>query len=137
MKREVSAGGIIVRKNGDVLLLKDASGAWTFPKGLIDDGETAEAACEREVKEETGLDIVIIQPLDTIEYFFTRDELVYKTVDYFLCRYEGEADPTPQKEEGISEVRWFSFEEAVNIIGYPKTNKNLLMQAIASLNPVR
>lgn len=134
MKREVSAGGVIVRKNKDVLLLKDMNGAWTFPKGLIDDGETPEKACVREVKEEVGLDVTISQRIDTIEYFFTRDELIYKTVDYFLCRYDGDAIPTPQKEEGITEVKWVPFEEAIKIIGYPKTNKALLEKAKALIS---
>lgn len=32
---------------------------WVFPGGGIDDGETPEEACVRELKEETGLDCVI------------------------------------------------------------------------------
>jgi len=36
---------------------------WNFPGGQVEAGETAEAACIREVKEETGYDVKIVRLL--------------------------------------------------------------------------
>ncbi len=56
----IFAGGCIFNDNGDVLLQKRGdSNLWGFPGGAIELGETPEAAAIREVKEETGLDVIV------------------------------------------------------------------------------
>lgn len=55
MKKELSAGGVVVRKKGNawqVLLLKDMNDNWTFPKGLIEKGENPPSAAKREIADE-------------------------------------------------------------------------------------
>lgn len=58
--RVLAADGVVVR-DGRVLLLKrdhePCEGRWVLPGGLVEQGETARAACEREVAEEVGLDV--------------------------------------------------------------------------------
>mgnify|MGYP001578051920 CR=1 FL=1 len=133
MKNEVSAGGVIVKGN-EVLLLRDMNGNWTFPKGLVDAGETPEQAVVREAAEEVGLAVVVKAPLTSIEYWYQREgEKIHKTVHYFLCALEKDAEPKPQTDEGISEVRWVPIEEAMKIIGYPKTNRAVLEKTIKAL----
>ncbi len=41
---------------------------WVLPKGKLDDGETARAAAEREVLEETGHDVEVHEFLGTLVY---------------------------------------------------------------------
>lgn len=130
MKTEISAGGIVVRKyrgSWRVLLLKDMNSVWTFPKGLIEKDEELIAAAQREISEEVGLNKVkFLTEIDKIHYFYQRDGLISKNVHYYLFLTESRETLKPQKEEGISEAKWFSFEEAAKIIGYPKTNLALL-----------
>lgn len=137
MKTEISAGGVIVRKKNsawEVLLIKDMNGNWTFPKGLIDRGESPEAAAIREIREETAMgDVTIERSLKTITYFYNRSGLIKKTVHYFLCKTNGNEKLTAQKEEGISDVRWYHIDTASDVIGYPKTNSVLLKEAKAAL----
>jgi len=56
------AGACII-SDGKILLVqeshKEARGLWSFPLGHIEDGETEAVAAVREVKEETGYDIVL------------------------------------------------------------------------------
>jgi 8-oxo-dGTP diphosphatase len=58
----------LILKDGKILMVKQhvQRGAivWTFPGGGIEEGETAEQACHREVKEETGYDIKILDLID-------------------------------------------------------------------------
>ena len=88
MKKEISAGGVIIKRSGkivQVLLIKDMNGNWTFPKGVVEKGESHEDAAKREIFEETGLkNIILIQKLSPIHYAYQRNGLIHKTVHYFL-----------------------------------------------------
>lgn len=56
----VFAGGVVFDERGCVLLQKrGGSGKWGFPGGAIELGETPEEAAIRELKEETGLDVMV------------------------------------------------------------------------------
>jgi 8-oxo-dGTP diphosphatase len=131
MKREQSAGGIIVRSAGgawDVLIVQDANNAWTFPKGKMDDGETFEEAARREIQEEVGLtDLVMREPLPVIGYVYRRNGLISKSVQYYIFESNGNEPLVSQTEEGIHNAAWTPIEHAINIVGYPKTNKPLLL----------
>ena len=73
MPVERSAGAIIFRKEkGNIyyLLLHYEAGHWDFPKGNIEKGEKSEETAQREIKEETGLEIIpekILNSWDLIE----------------------------------------------------------------------
>lgn len=133
MKTEISAGGVVVRKNmsvWEVILIKDIYESWTFPKGRVEEGETPIVAANREVSEEVGLtNLKLITELTPVQYVFTRGSLVKKTVHYFLFLYKGNKVPVGQKEEGISDIRWVSYSEAAKIIGYSKSNIPVLSQS--------
>jgi len=88
-----NAVAVIVNNDNKILLLKRSDypkqwmpDKWALVGGSIEKGESAEEACKREIKEETGLEIK-----DFIESFtIQRHENSEETV--FACRYDG--DPT-------------------------------------------
>ncbi len=133
MKTEISAGGIIVRKKSagwQVLLMRDMNESWTFPKGVIEKNEKPQDAAKREILEEVGLgNVKLLKKLSPILYMYKRNGLISKTVYYFLFKHSGYGMPKAQREEGISEATWVSFPKAERIIGYAKTNTNLLKEA--------
>ncbi len=121
-KIERSAGGVVARRiEGSVhfLLIRDPYGRWGLPKGHLEGEESAEEAAAREVREETGLDeIVLGPPLGTIDWYFSlRGEVIHKFCDYFLMT-SNEGVPAPEVEEGITECVWLPVEEAIQTVEY-------------------
>lgn len=142
MKYETSAGGVIVASKNhrwQILLIKDKSGQWTFPKGLVEKNELKETAARREIGEEAGIrKLKLVSAFAPIEYFYRWEgKLIKKNVFYFLFKNGGEEKLSPQREEGILEVHWFSLEDAKKIIGYPKTNTGILKEVETRLISIK
>jgi len=133
MRTERSAGGVIVRNIHGVwliLVLQDMNDSWTFPKGKIDAGETPEQTARREIVEEVGIrSLTTITKLPDTRYTYKKDGLIRKTVLYFLFESKGNETIMNQTEEGIHNATWIPIEKAIEIIGYQKTNKPLLLKA--------
>jgi 8-oxo-dGTP pyrophosphatase MutT (NUDIX family) len=107
-----SAGGLVVR-GGEILLISTQSGRrWQLPKGHIEDGETAEEAAVREVREETGVTGRVLATLPGVEYWYVERGLrrIHKRVDYFLLEYvSGDAADFDPRE--VSGTGWFAWDE--------------------------
>jgi 8-oxo-dGTP pyrophosphatase MutT (NUDIX family) len=133
---ETSAGGIVVRLvDGQprILMIRDSYRNWGFPKGHLEQGETAADAALREVREETGLgDLALVGAIDTIDWLFRfRGRLVHKTCHFFLM-HTRHARTRPQRSEGITACRWVSIDEAETSISYANA-RDVLRQARAML----
>lgn len=128
-KREVSAGGVVFRRaelSLGFLLIRDSYGHWGFPKGHLEKGESPAAAAARETTEETGLaGLDLHGPINTIDWYFRlRGKLIHKYCHFFL--FESAAgEPVPQQDEGITECRWFAFDEALIQLGYENAREVL------------
>jgi 8-oxo-dGTP diphosphatase len=130
-KREFSAGGVVIKDNNEVLLIKNHVNIWTFPKGHIEPGESKEETAIREVKEETNITARIIDYLGEISYFFQWEgQKIYKTVYFFLMEYI-EGEPKPSWE--VRDAKFFSIEETLKKLRY-KGDKKIFMKALEYLN---
>jgi 8-oxo-dGTP pyrophosphatase MutT (NUDIX family) len=133
MRREFSAGGVVVRAAGagpEVAVIRPQGkpdGHWVLPKGALDPGESSQQAALREVREETGLRVRITGPLDSIEYWFVQSGTrIHKTVHYFLMEPVG-GDLAAHDHE-FDEVRWISFESAGSMLTF-ETERALVARA--------
>ena len=136
---EVSAGGVTFRRTAEgwmVLLIRDSYRNWGFPKGHIEPGEAAARAAVREIGEETGLvDLILHGAIQDIDWFFRfRGKLIHKTCHFFLFESPSGA-ASPQRDEGISDVRWLGFEDALRTISYGNA-REVLRDAGAMVAPL-
>lgn len=94
-----NVAAILTRGQGMILVAERVSfrGAWQFPQGGVDDGETLEQALFREVNEEIGVGrdlITIKQARSGYRYAFPKGRLKYgiyggQEQTYFLCDFHG------------------------------------------------
>jgi len=130
--REPTSGGIIFRRDKDggveILLIQDGKDRWTIPKGHIEEGETAEQTSIREISEEAGLtDIEVFGWLGKINFRYRRvDKLVLMTTQIYLVRAAGDTDAI-QKEEWMNGIKWFKFNDALDVIEYEDIGKLMLL----------
>lgn len=68
MKRTMSAGGVVLNRRGQVLVVNQRGKSWSLPKGHIEAGEDVLAAARREIYEESGLkELVLVKLLGSYE----------------------------------------------------------------------
>ena len=117
-RSEVSAGGVVYRRAGDVIELALAARrtrrgdlAWGLPKGMIEPVESDEQAALREVREETGLEAVVESDLGDVHYFYVWEGVrVRKRVRFFLMRATG--GDVANHDTEMEDVRWFPLQGA-------------------------
>ncbi len=132
--QEHSAGGVLLQ-GGKVLLVRapnlHGELVWTFPKGLIEQGEKAAHAALREVREETGYEASIVKKLEPSVYWYYRDgKRVRKRVEWFLMkpiRQVGEHDWE------VAGLAWLPLKEAKKVLKY-RSDRILLEQVAEALN---
>ncbi len=141
MRREFSAGGVLVRRlRGRWMLaaIRPAGkppGLWVLPKGQLDEGESSEAAALREVAEETGARGRSLGKLGDTRYWFNWDgERVFKVVSFFLVRYEdGRLGDIPEAfRHEVADVRWLPLDDAPAILAY-RGEREMAERALARL----
>jgi 8-oxo-dGTP pyrophosphatase MutT (NUDIX family) len=142
MRREFSAGGVLVRRLRGrwwLAAIRPAGrpeGLWALPKGLIGPGESPEEAALREVREETGLEANPVQKLGDVRYVYTwAGERVFKIVSFFLFRYRSGrlGDIAPEQRIEVDEARWLPLEEAPKLLAY-KGEREMAAKALAALD---
>lgn len=125
-KKETSYGIIPIKKlknEWKVLLVKHGKGHWAFPKGHPEAGEAPQETAQRELKEETGLDIVSFLEIPELKehYMFRHGELLIdKTAIYFAAFTKGSVKI---QQAEISDFRWLTLEEAEALITFKESKR--------------
>ena len=120
MIREFSAGGVVVRRMQGrpfVAVVRVRDKILALPKGHPEQGESAQEAALREVREETGLEATPVEKLGDIRYWYARDgDRVLKIVSFFLFRYR--SGRLEDHDHEVEEALWIPLEEAPARLAY-------------------
>jgi len=135
VERAVSAGGIVYRKGVDgleiVICGRDADRVWGLPKGTPEEGEELEETAVREVTEETGLEVRILDKVGVVEYWFAREGIrFHKWVHHYLMEATG-GDPSLHDGE-YDRVEWRLVEDAVRALSF-KNESEMVDKACAMI----
>ena len=133
LKVDFAAGGIVL-DNNKILLVKNRKNEyvdnpksfWGFPKGHLQDGEAPKDAAKREVLEETGFIVELMdkKPLVESRYeIFVNKEKVKKTVWFFKMNIVKAFDSEPDNE--IEEVALVDYETALDLLTHEEDKKIL------------
>ncbi len=131
---ERSCGAVVfTRKEGRPLFVsvQEMAGAYSFPKGHMEGGETEEETARREVFEEIGLRLPFLPGFrEQDEYDLAERPGFRKRVTYFLAEFADEA-LTPRPGE-IRDILLLPYEQALNYFEHEGT-RQILTAAYAFL----
>jgi 8-oxo-dGTP diphosphatase len=95
----------VIERDGQVLLLKrsrfkdHAAGEWETGSGGILRGETPQAAAVREAKEETGLDVEVLGPIDAFHFYRGAERRETIGITFHCLAGVGEVQLSDEHEE--------------------------------------
>jgi len=122
--RTTSAGGVVVNRHGDVLVVNQRSNSWSLPKGHVDPGEDLLTAARREIHEESGVDhLAFIADLGSYERARIGkeggdDPTEIKTLHFFLFTTD-QMELAPRDADN-PEARWVPLPDVPALLTHPK-----------------
>lgn len=108
-------GALLIQRRPEDGLL---GGLWEFPGGKQLPGEPLAETCRRELREELGIDVVVLAPLMTLSHAYTHFRI---TLHAFRCRL---AAGTPQAANG-QPLRWVALSD-LDQYAFPRANRRLI-----------
>lgn len=131
-RKRVGAGALITDASNSILVVEPVyKERWEVPGGIVEDGETAHAACVRECREELGLEIAVGRLL-VIEHQTGLGE----RGDSIMMIYDGGVlGPEDQVRLPVDELRSYSYmpaDELTSRMGFRLANRLRLALAARS-----
>jgi len=132
MKSEIVqvAGGVVINRNGDVLVVNQSNTSWSLPKGHVDNGEEELATAIREIYEESGVsDLHLIKPLGNYHRFAlnadgTEDKSEYKCITMYMFRTA--QTELSQKVPNNPEAIWVAKNKVMQLLTHVKDKEFFL-----------
>jgi 8-oxo-dGTP diphosphatase len=136
----VGVGGVVI-ENGRALLIKRGSepllGQWSIPGGTLELGESLQEGVARELLEETGLEVQVLDMIEAFDRIFldpaapdagkrSRPKYHYVIVDYLCERLGGEA----QAGSDVTDIA-YATESELEKFHITETAMRVLLRAFA------
>ncbi len=121
MSSKIKTSGGIVIKDDKILFIRK-NNRWDLPKGKLEKGVNSRDTAIVEISEETGLktkDLFILKKLIPTHYHKKVEGfIIVKKTYWYLVEYRGKFDHplVPDQNEGITDCRWFSFDELILVL---------------------
>ncbi len=119
----VGGGALIVNEKGETLLIRRTSaarndaGVWSQPGGTLDYGETVKEMVIREIKEELGVDIELLELLCYSDQILADEEQHWVAISFLAKISSGEPQNLePHKHDTI---KWFTFDKLPSRLSKP------------------
>lgn len=136
----VGVGGVIIEDRRTLLIRRGSEplrGQWSIPGGTLELGESLQAGVARELLEETGLQVRVLDLIEVFDRIFTepdaggggtpqRPKFHYVIVDYLCERISGE----PRPGSDVTDVA-FAGEEELARFQLTTTATRVLRKAFA------
>lgn len=125
-----SAGGIVINKNGKILVVSQHGTSWSLPKGHLDEGESELEAAIREIYEESGIKkLELVKELGNYKRYKiakdgTEDKSELKIITMFLFKTVEEVLIPVDPEN--PEARWVDKKEVVELLSHSKDKEFFL-----------
>jgi 8-oxo-dGTP pyrophosphatase MutT (NUDIX family) len=111
-----------------VICGRTGDGVWGLPKGTPDKGESLEETATREVSEETGLEVRILDKIGVVEYWFAADGVRYhKWVHHYLMESTG--GDTSKHDSEYDKVEWRPVQDALRTLTF-RNEADMLAKAL-------
>lgn len=127
MHLETSCGAIVYTKQAGqclFVIVQEQSGAYSFPKGHMEKGETELETARREILEETGLKPAFVEGFRETDAYVLREKPgTRKQVVYFLAEC-GNEPLIPQPGE-IRKIVLLPYEQAMECFEYEGSRRVL------------
>jgi tRNA nucleotidyltransferase (CCA-adding enzyme) len=121
--------GCVIENNNKYLVIRQCNLDYGFPKGHIEDHETYMECALRETKEETNLDVNIIESISK--------EIIYKTKygkkKVILYYSITDSSDVVIQESEILEYKWCDYEEVIKLLSF-KATINMFEQLVRKYN---
>lgn len=115
---QLTAGGGVLYQDSSLphkVLLMKRNGVWDLPKGKIEEDESIEECAVREVEEEVGAKNLTLGKFlcDTYHEFEEKGQKFGKTTSWYSMKYlENGLELVPEKDEGITDLKWVELRKA-------------------------
>jgi ADP-ribose pyrophosphatase YjhB (NUDIX family) len=109
----VGVGGVVIHRDRALLIRRGSEplkGEWSIPGGMLELGEELAAGVQRELKEETGLDVDPVECILVFDRILREGKRVkyhYVIVDFLCRRIRGRLRPASD----VVDARWVRRED--------------------------
>jgi ADP-ribose pyrophosphatase YjhB (NUDIX family) len=126
----VGSAGVCINDKLEILMVLQGTPeeikTWSVPSGGLEKGETFEECCKREIEEETGYIVDIVQELQIKNGFYEKNHLNYE-VHYFLVKTVGGSRKIQDPDQLIYDIRWVSLESLKTLeLTFPEDREYLI-----------
>jgi len=102
-------GAILVTRDREVAVIRGrATGKWSFPKGHGNSHELPLEACIRELKEETGINMIGVTP---------DNEIRFKSGTYFVFYLDEKLPLSPEDKVEVMDSMWVPIHRLSYLVG--------------------